>query len=43
MNIDIQYCYAHLLREVEKLFKEFPEEKEIEIFVSKMSISLTRL
>jgi transposase len=30
----IQYCYAHLLRTVQDLDKEFPEEKEISTFVS---------
>jgi hypothetical protein len=30
----IQYCYAHLLRAVQDLEKEFPEEKEISTFVS---------
>ena len=30
----IQYCYAHLLRTVQDLEKEFPEENEISTFVS---------
>jgi len=30
----IQYCYAHLLREVEDLEKEFPDETEISSFVA---------
>lgn len=30
----IQYCYAHLLRTLEDLAKEFPENKEIQTFVS---------
>jgi hypothetical protein len=30
----IQYCYAHLLRTVQDLEKEFPEEKEVSTFVS---------
>lgn len=29
MPVALQYCYAHLLREVEKLEQEFPENKEI--------------
>ena len=29
----IQYCYAHLLREVQNLEKEFPQETEIQTFV----------
>ena len=30
----IQYCYAHLLREVEDLEKEFPDSQEVQRFVS---------
>ncbi len=30
----IQYCYAHLLREVEDLEKEFPDSREVKGFVS---------
>jgi transposase len=30
----IQYCYAHLLREVEGLEKEFPDSREVQGFVS---------
>lgn len=30
----LQYCYAHLLREVQDLQKEFPEEVEVSVFVS---------
>lgn len=30
----IQYCYGHLLREVEDLEKEFPDQAEIKTFVS---------
>jgi transposase len=30
----IQYCYSHLLREVQDLEKEFPGEAEISIFVA---------
>jgi hypothetical protein len=30
----IQYCYAHLLREVEDLGKEFPETVEVSRFVA---------
>lgn len=33
----IQYCYAHLLREVEDLEKEFPESIEVKSFVSTMA------
>jgi transposase len=37
----LQYCYAHLLREVEDLEKEFPESDEIKTFVSVMAPLLT--
>lgn len=37
----LQYCYAHLLREVEDLQKEFPDSDEIKTFVSVMSLPLT--
>lgn len=37
----LQYCYAHLLRDVEDLEKEFPESEEIKIFVSIMASLLT--
>jgi len=30
----IQYCYAHLLREVEDLGKEFPDSREVQGFVA---------
>ena len=30
---NIQYCYAHLLRDVQDLEKEFPDNKEIKAFV----------
>jgi transposase len=33
MPCDIQYCYSHLLREVEDLEKEFPDQTEIKTFV----------
>lgn len=32
--VQIQYCYAHLLRDVEKLEKDFPDHPEIKAFVS---------
>ena len=32
--VQIQYCYAHLLRDVEKVEKDFPESAEIKAFVS---------
>jgi transposase len=34
--VQIQYCYAHLLRDVEKLEKDFPESAEIKTFVSRL-------
>jgi len=33
----IQYCYSHLLREVQDLEKEFPDSEEIKTFVSTMA------
>ncbi len=30
----LQYCYAHLLREVEDLEKEFPDSREVQGFVA---------
>jgi transposase len=32
--LPIQYCYAHLLRDAEKLEKDFPDSSEIKSFVS---------
>ena len=32
--VQIQYCYAHLLRDVEKLEKDFPDSPEVKSFVS---------
>ncbi len=37
----IQYCYAHLLREVEDLPKEFPDSQEVQEFVSTFIPPLT--
>lgn len=34
---DIQYCYAHLLRELEDLEKEFPDSLEVKTFVNVMA------
>lgn len=42
MPVHLQYCYAHLLREVEKLEKEFPDIKEITQFVSEFSLLLAK-
>jgi transposase len=33
----IQYCYAHLLREVQDLEKEFPDPGEVLAFVSTLA------
>lgn len=38
---EIQYCYAHLLREVQDLEKEFPGEAEISSFVSVVAPQLS--
>lgn len=32
LPVQIQYCYAHLLREVEKLEKDFPDDGEVKVF-----------
>jgi transposase len=37
----IQYCYAHLLREVQDLEKEFPDSGEVKSFVSTLAPLLT--
>jgi transposase len=36
----IQYCYSHLLREVQALEKEFPETAEVKTFVSTVAPQL---
>jgi transposase len=36
----IQYCYSHLLREVQALDKEFPEAPEVKAFVSTVAPQL---
>ena len=38
----LQYCYAHLLRDVQDLEKEFPEHTEIQQFVSTFAPLLAR-
>jgi transposase len=38
----IQYCYAHLLRDVEKLEKDFPESEEVKSFVSVLASLLSQ-
>jgi transposase len=38
----LQYCYAHLLRDVQDLEKEFPENNEIQQFVSAFAPLLAR-
>jgi hypothetical protein len=38
----LQYCYAHLLRDVEDLEKEFPNRLEIQRFVAALSPLLAR-
>lgn len=32
----LQYCYAHLLREIEELQEEFAKEKEVQVFTSRL-------
>lgn len=38
----LQYCYSHLLRDVEDLEKEFPEQPEIQRFVAALAPLLAR-
>jgi transposase len=38
----LQYCYAHLLRDVQDLGKEFPQNQEIQHFVSALAPLLAR-
>ena len=38
----LQYCYAHLLRDVEDLEKEFPDHLEIQRFVAALAPLLAR-
>lgn len=42
MPVKLQYCYAHLLREVEKLEQEFGDNDEVVRFVSRFSLLLTK-
>ena len=39
---EIQYCYAHLLREVNDLEKEFPDDGEVQTFVGSFAPLLAR-
>jgi len=41
MPCSIQYCYAHLLRTVKDLEKDFPENAEIKFFVDALAPQLT--
>jgi transposase len=36
LPVKLQYCYAHLLRELEKLEKDFPDEHEVEAFTGEL-------
>jgi len=38
----IQYCFAHLLRKIEDLGNEFPDEKEVATFVTKVAPQLAQ-
>lgn len=40
--VQIQYCYAHLLRDVEKLEKDFPDSSEVKCFVSTLAPLLSQ-
>jgi hypothetical protein len=41
LPVEIQYCYAHLLRTVKDLEKEFPENAEIKSFVEALASQLS--
>lgn len=41
-NCSLQYCYAHLLRDVQDLEKEFPAQPEISSFVAALAPLLAR-
>jgi len=41
LPVEIQYCYAHLLRTVKDLEKDFPENAEIKSFVEALAAQLT--
>jgi transposase len=36
LPVKLQYCYAHLLRELEKLEKDFPDEHEVAAFTGEL-------
>jgi len=40
--VQIQYCYAHLLRDVEKLERDFPDSPEVKTFVSILASVLSQ-
>jgi transposase len=40
--VQIQYCYAHLLRDVEKIEKDFPDSPEVKSFVSLLAPLLSQ-
>ena len=42
LPVQLQYCYAHLLREVERLESEFNEEREVTAFASAFIPLLTQ-
>lgn len=42
MPCSIQYCYAHLLRDVQDLEKDFPENAEIRLFVEALAPLLAK-
>jgi transposase len=42
LPLKLQYCYAHLLRDLEKLGKNFPYEEEVKTFTSALIPLLSR-
>lgn len=43
MPVKIQYCYAHLLRKVEELQKEFPQQSEVQSFCKEFGSLLSQV
>jgi hypothetical protein len=37
VSCSIQYCYAHLLRDLQSMEKEFPKKKEVGLFVNELA------
>jgi transposase len=42
LPVNLQYCYAHLVRDVEKLEKDSPEDEEVGRFAARLIVLLTK-